>query len=91
MTREVKVDRRPALRRARLLLAAALLVVAAVPSLSQAGEQRAMHEPLRETKPWPAPTGHRQPQAADVLQGLNNDDDQLYAALDRKLRICRGC
>jgi hypothetical protein len=43
--------------------------------------------------PWLAPTGHRQPQAADIPnasgQGVDNLEDQ--AALDRKLKICRGC
>ena len=74
----------------RLLLAAALLVVAAVPSLSLAAGPRAMHETPGETKPWPAPMGHRQPHAIDVPHE-QIDDDQLFAALDRKLRICRGC
>ena len=46
-------------------------------------------------KPWPAPTGHRQPQAADVLpeqrRQADRNDDLLDIEIDRKLRICRGC
>lgn len=42
-------------------------------------------------KPWPAPTGHRQPQAADVSSNTNLSDDLLELGIDRKLRICRGC
>lgn len=90
MTREIKPERILTLRRTRLLLAVALLLTTAVPSFSRAGEQRAMRDTFSETKPWPAPTGHRQLHATDVPQELS-DDDQLFAALDRKLRICRGC
>jgi hypothetical protein len=50
-----------------------------------------MHDALTATKPWLAPPGHRQPHAADVPQEFSGNDDQLFAALDRKLRICRGC
>jgi len=46
-------------------------------------------------KPWPAPTGHRQPQAADVApeprQQANRNEDLLDIEIDRRLRICRGC
>ncbi len=42
-------------------------------------------------KPWPAPTGHRQPHAADVTPGANLSADLLELEVDRKLRICRGC
>lgn len=46
-------------------------------------------------KPWPAPTGHRQPHAADVApapkQQADRSDDLLELDIDRKLRICRGC
>ena len=69
-----------------LLPVATLLVVAAVPSFSHAAERPAM----QDVKPWPAPTGHRQPHAVDVLHE-SNVDDQIFVALDRKLRICRGC
>jgi hypothetical protein len=41
-------------------------------------------------KPWPAPTGHRQPHAADVPPA-NLSADLLELEVDRKLRICRGC
>jgi hypothetical protein len=75
----------------QLLLGAVLLAAALAPSISLAAEQRAMHDALTETKPWSAPTGHRQPHAADVPQEFSGTDDQLYALLDRRLRICRGC
>ena len=91
MTCEVTTRTSPAFRRMQLLLVAALLVAAACPSLSQAAEQRALHDALGQTRPWPAPTGHRQPHAGDVPQELGGTDDQLDAALDRRLRICRGC
>jgi hypothetical protein len=42
-------------------------------------------------KPWPAPTGHRQPHAADVSPNANLSADLLELEVDRKLRICRGC
>ena len=46
-------------------------------------------------KPWPAPTGHRQPHAVDVApetkQQADRSDDLLELEIDRKLRICRGC
>lgn len=46
-------------------------------------------------KPWPAPTGHRQPHAADVAPDTrppaNRSDDLLDLGIDRRLRICRGC
>jgi len=74
------------------LLIAALLFAFAVPSIASAAEQRSIRDIIGETKPWPAPVGHRQPRIADVLRSLEapggNDDD---AALDRRLQICRGC
>jgi len=42
-------------------------------------------------KPWPAPTGHRQPHAADVSPAASLSTDLLELEVDRKLRICRGC
>ena len=46
-------------------------------------------------KPWPAPTGNRQPHAIDVApdtkQQADRTDDLLELDIDRKLRICRGC
>ena len=46
-------------------------------------------------KPWPAPTGHREPHAIDVApdtkQQAGRSDDLLELEIDRKLRICRGC
>jgi hypothetical protein len=38
-------------------------------------------------KPWPAPTGHRQPH----VPGVNLSADLLELETDRKLRICRCC
>ena len=78
-------------------LAAALL--AGPISLSHAvnaAPAAASHLPVDAgVKPWPAPTGHRQPHVGDVpLQAKSNADlgeDWLDAELDRKLRICRGC
>jgi hypothetical protein len=43
--------------------------------------------------PLPAPVGHRQPSVKDVVydeSGIEAIDGES-AALDRKLRICRGC
>ena len=42
-------------------------------------------------KPWPAPTGHRQPHAADVSSKADLSEDLLELEVDHKLRICRGC
>lgn len=44
--------------------------------------------------PWPAPVGHRQPQAKDLpLQGTNEFEriSEEDRAVDRKLTICRNC
>ena len=45
------------------------------------------------TKPWTAPTGHRQPHAADVpTTGPLDFLDQEDANVDRKIGgICRAC
>ncbi len=47
------------------------------------------------SKPWPAPVGHRQPRAADLIEltpGLSDSLDQENASVDRKIQgICRGC
>jgi hypothetical protein len=45
---------------------------------------------------WPAPTGHRQPRAADIPANIPKDDfderlEQIHRELDRKVQICRGC
>jgi hypothetical protein len=43
---------------------------------------------------WPAPTGHRQPRAADISTGGRSrwlEFDILDKSLDDKLQICRGC
>jgi hypothetical protein len=46
--------------------------------------------------PWSAPVGHRQPRAADLHMDAELSPDgmrlrQENDAVDRKLRICRGC
>jgi hypothetical protein len=43
--------------------------------------------------PWPAPVGHRQPQAKDLQSGSNEFEriSEEDRAVDRKLAICRGC
>jgi hypothetical protein len=51
---------------------------------------------LTSRLPWLAPTGHRQPSRADVPQseGLSaweREQQQFDRALDRMLKICRGC
>jgi hypothetical protein len=47
------------------------------------------------SRPWPAPIGHRQPRAADVMDLTPQSQDSLdreNAGIDRKiLGICRGC
>ncbi|WP_454623834.1 hypothetical protein [Bradyrhizobium cenepequi] len=43
---------------------------------------------------WPAPVGHRQPQAKDLPSQSPNALEQISEedrAVDRKLTICRGC
>jgi hypothetical protein len=44
----------------------------------------------------PAPIGHRQPRAVDILQNTQPSSDELEQRrldeeIDRKLIICRGC
>ncbi|WP_454615960.1 hypothetical protein [Bradyrhizobium cenepequi] len=44
--------------------------------------------------PWPAPVGHRQPQAKDLPSQNTNELEQISEedrAVDRKLTICHGC
>ncbi|MCA1454900.1 hypothetical protein I6F35_16955 [Bradyrhizobium sp. BRP22] len=44
--------------------------------------------------PWPAPVGHRQPQAKDLPSQSPNELGRISEedrAVDRKLTICRGC
>jgi hypothetical protein len=41
---------------------------------------------------WPAPVGHSQPRAGDILLSPSTAEQQaLDRALDEKLKICRGC
>jgi hypothetical protein len=55
-----------------------------------------VRNPAVAAMPWPAPVGHRQPRADDLLSrmrfsGHGSGDDWLDQKLDGKLRICRGC
>lgn len=47
------------------------------------------------TRPWSAPVGHHQPQAADVTSSTSSPDQALadeHARIDRVIRgVCRGC
>jgi hypothetical protein len=62
-------------------------VIVAVPRAYAAGETT--------TKPWSAPTGHRQPRAIDIPETASaapQTIDPEDAYVDRKIRrICRGC
>lgn len=40
---------------------------------------------------WPAPIGHRQPRAADIVGIAFNIDRSDDAMIDRRINICRGC
>jgi hypothetical protein len=46
-------------------------------------------------KPWPAPIGHRQPRAVDVVTSTSDSPDFLdreNASVDRRIRgVCIGC
>jgi hypothetical protein len=76
-----------------------LLVAFALVSTIGAVSAQSFHPSVagRETttKPWTAPTGHRQPHAADVpgtTMGPLDFLDQEDASVDRKISgICRGC
>jgi hypothetical protein len=74
-------------------LAAALLAASVVTAQAEVTTPRpATTLPIdTSVKPWPAPTGHRQPHAADISPGTNLSADLLELEVDRKLRICRGC
>jgi hypothetical protein len=46
------------------------------------------------TKPWSAPVGHRQPQAADIPASISFEQtlDEQNARIDRVISgVCRGC
>lgn len=74
-------------------LAATLLAVPIAAAQAEIATARpATIQPIdTSVKPWPAPTGHRQPHAADVSPNANLSADLLELEVDRKLRICRGC
>ncbi len=77
---------------------AAILSAATAPGISA---QEMFNDPLviasneTATKPWSAPTGHRQPRAADLPASLSAGQQNLDpedAEVDRKIRgVCRGC
>ena len=77
---------------------AAIMSAATAPGISA---QEMFHDPLvlasneTATKPWSAPTGHRQPRAADLPASLSAAQPSLDpedAEVDRKIRgVCRGC
>lgn len=77
---------------------------AACPLTSQAPADAAVPAPSARwlppgcetsTKPWSAPVGHRQPQAADIPLSTSSFEqtlDEENARIDRIVRgICRGC
>jgi hypothetical protein len=51
--------------------------------------------PVAMTKPWPAPVGHRQPEARDLPPQVTEDEGAISRSerdLDKKIKsICRGC
>jgi hypothetical protein len=71
----------------RRIVLAAMLLANMTPGAYAANETA--------TRPWSAPTGHRQPHAADIPTGISASQqiiDQEDANVDRKIRgICRGC
>jgi hypothetical protein len=47
------------------------------------------------TRPWPAPVGHRQPQASEVPPQVGADEGAVTQSEHdfdtKRLGICRGC
>jgi hypothetical protein len=75
-------------------LAAALLAGPAAAAQAEIATQRPMTTlPIDSgVKPWPAPTGHRQPRASDVPNDTGQDAFiRNEEEFDRKLGICRRC
>jgi hypothetical protein len=74
-------------------LAAALLAAPIAAAQAENATPRPATPPPIDAgvRPWPAPTGHRQPHAAEVSSNANLREDLLELEVDRKLRICRGC
>jgi hypothetical protein len=77
-----------------LLAALGLSMAAAAPD-ALAREQAAGTGAIGATV-WPAPVGHRQPRAADIPAATTKhasdaEQERRDRALDRRLRICRGC
>ena len=82
---------------------AVTLDYAACPNVSQASENAVAPTPTARpmqagcettTRPWSAPVGHRQPQAADVPAAASFEQalDEENAKVDRVIKgICRGC
>lgn len=40
---------------------------------------------------WPAPIGHRQPRASDIVGIASNTNQSDTATIDQRIIICRGC
>lgn len=82
----------------RLLGTAAILITAmATLALSQAmvPEMGTCASNETATRPWSAPTGHRQPRAVDIPASTSASQQligQEDANIDRKIKaVCRGC
>jgi hypothetical protein len=78
----------------RFVAIAAALLLHSAAYASSAIEHPAASQFL--SKPWPAPVGHRQPHAADVIRlmapGPQDSLDQENASVDHKIHgVCRGC
>jgi hemolysin-activating ACP:hemolysin acyltransferase len=78
----------------RLVGVIAALLVHSAAYASSAIEHPAGSQLL--SRPWPAPVGHRQPRAADLIKLLSPESqdflDQENASVDRRIQgVCRGC
>jgi hypothetical protein len=81
------------------MITSKLLVALALASTIGAVSAQSFHPSVAgketTTKPWTAPTGHRQPHISDVpatTMGPLDFLDQEDANVDRKISgICRGC
>jgi hypothetical protein len=72
-----------------VVIAAALSMTIATPVSAQYSWKTGSET---TTKPWSAPTGHRQPRAIDVPASKLQTLDQEDADVDRKISgVCRGC
>jgi hypothetical protein len=81
------------------MITSKLLVALALVSTIDAASAQSFHSSAAgketTTKPWTAPTGHRQPQVSDIpamTMGPQDFLDQEDANVDRRISgICRGC